>query len=111
MHSYDQMMRGRCLILELAPGTKWFHRQLQPIRDQLEQRKIIYAIMLSASTAHNNSWFAQKELNDAFSVTALIYEYELSENSVEAYLLRSSDLPGRVHLERSRIWEFLQNRP
>lgn len=96
--------KGHFRVIAFAVTDKPFKQTTQRLGRQR-------ALDLVSMGNHNNSWFAQKELNDAFSVTALIYEYELSENSVEAYLLRSSDLPGRVHLERSRIWEFLQNRP
>lgn len=42
-----------------------------------------------------------------YSVTALIYEYELPENSDKAKLNKPSKHSGREHLVKSKLWGSL----
>ncbi|RMA58902.1 hypothetical protein [Ulvibacter antarcticus] len=43
--------------------------------------------------------------NDAYTVTALIYEYELKENEDAAALQKPSKHTGKTHLLKSKLWD------
>lgn len=53
------------------------------------------------------SGMIEKRFTEDFSVTALIYEYELPENNVNATLIPSSIHQGREHLKKSNLWSEL----
>jgi len=46
-----------------------------------------------------------RPFTEKHSVTALIYEYELTENSNKATLHRPSEHTGREHLIKSNLWK------
>lgn len=50
---------------------------------------------------------AGRELTDRYACTALIYQFEQPASGEGAKLDVPSDLPGRIHLERAKLWEAL----
>lgn len=52
---------------------------------------------------------ANMSFSENHGVTALIYEYELPENDVKASLEDPSDLQGRDHLKRAKLWSTISN--
>ena len=50
---------------------------------------------------------AGREFTDQYACTALIYQFEQPGSGEGARLDVPSDLPGRIHLERAKLWEAL----
>lgn len=48
-----------------------------------------------------------KRINSQYEITALIYQFTKPENSESAEFVAQSKLQGRTHLERSKIYKFI----
>ena len=53
------------------------------------------------------SELAGNEITDQYACTALIYQFEQPGSGAGAKLDMPSDLPGRTHLERAKLWQAL----